>query len=112
MLKIAKTDKRYTGSEHFAYVVDVKTQYVPMIGGNLTTRMNTKASLRYLEFQTVRDWCIQTWGMSCERTIYLDILGAEGRQVNTHWSWHTEFGETKIYLASDKEANWFKLKWI
>ena len=108
-LKIRKTDARFTGNDFFKYVVDVRADgmSVPIIGG-----LQQQIARRVLNFIEVRDWCIQTWGMSCERTIYLDILGAEGRQVNTHWSWHTEFGETKIYLSSDKEANWFKLKWL
>jgi hypothetical protein len=108
-LQIRKTDARFTGNDIFKYVVDVKTDgtAVPIIGG-----FQSRIARRMLDFFEVRNWCIQTWSMSCERSIYLDIIGADGRQVNTHWCWHTEFGETKIYLASDKEANWFKLKWL
>ena len=107
MLKIAKTDRRYTGSDHFAYVVDVKTRYVPAMGGNL----NTRASLRYLEFQVVRDWCISTWGMSCEREHWL-TLKAQEQEPNEHWCWNSENYDAKIYLATDKEVTWFKLRWL
>jgi hypothetical protein len=106
-LKVRKTDARFTGNHVFKYVVDVTNDgNVPMIGG-----LKTRLSNRYNNFIEVRDWCIQTWGMSCERGIYLDLV-TDSPKLNTHWSWHTEFGETKIYLASDKEANWFKLKWL
>lgn len=107
MLKINKTDNRYTGSKHFAYVVDVKTRYVPAIGGNL----NTRASLRYLEFQAVRDWCISTWGMSCEREHWL-VLKDQEQEPNEHWCWNSENHDAKIYLATDKDVIWFKLRWI
>jgi hypothetical protein len=107
MLKIAKTDNRYTGARYFSHVVDVKIKYVPAIGGNL----NTRASLRYLEFQTVRDWCIQTWGMSCERDHWL-VLKDQEQEPNVHWCWSSENYDTKIYLATDKETNWFKLRWL
>jgi len=28
------------------------------------------------------------------------------------WCWHTNFDNFKIYLRTEKEANWFKLKWL
>ena len=107
-LKIRKTDARFTGNAIFKYVVDVTADGSVPIMGSIKHRMAN----RFNNFIEVRDWCIQTWGMSCERGIYLDIVSVDNTKLNTHWSWHTEFGETKIYLASDKEANWFKLKWL
>lgn len=104
-ITVRKTDKRYTGSDVFGYVVDIKNTSFAIIH----TKLNK--SQRITKFQEVRDWCIQTWGMSCEREHYLQML-ADEFDVNTHWCWHTEFYDTKIYLRSDKEANWFKLKWL
>jgi hypothetical protein len=31
---------------------------------------------------------------------------------NDKWCWHTNFDNFKIYLRTEKEANWFKLKWL
>ena len=102
---VKKTDKRYTGSNVFGYVVDIRNTPFPVIH----TKLNK--SQKFSQFHQVRDWCIQTWGMSCEREHYLQLF-ADGLAVNTHWCWHTEFYYTKIYLHSDKEANWLKLKWL
>lgn len=108
-IKIRKTDARFTGSDLFHYVADVTAErYAIPVIGSLPARM-TK---RLTDFNEVRAWCIQTWGMSCERSIYLDIAKTDTSSLNTHWTWHTEFGETKIYMATDKEVNWFKLKWL
>ena len=104
-ITVKKTDKRYTGSDVFGYVVDVRSTPFPVIHNKLNK------SQKVSQFHQVRDWCIQTWGMSCEREHYLQMLNDEF-DVNTHWCWHTEFYDTKIYLRSDKEANWFKLKWL
>jgi hypothetical protein len=104
-LTVNKTDKRYTGSHIFQYVVDVKNHSFPVIHNKFSK------SQKFKQFQEVRDWCIQTWGMSCEREQYLQLQVNEF-DVNTHWCWHTEFHDTKIYLRTDKEANWFKIKWL
>jgi hypothetical protein len=105
-LTIKKTDKRYTGSDTFGYVVDIRNDNAfPVIHSKF------RKSQKIVKFQEVRDWCIQTWGMSCEREHYLQ-LSADEFNTNTHWCWHTEYYDTKIYLRTDKEANWFKLKWL
>jgi hypothetical protein len=105
-LKVRKTDKRFTGSNHFDYVVDIKADTERIMG------MIMKSAIRYKEFHDVRRWCIDTWGMSCERSHYLHMSTALPEDVNARWCWHSEFDETKIYLKSSKEANWFKLKWL
>ena len=108
-IKIRKTDARFTGSELFHYVADVVAERynIPVIGG-----LQVRLSKRLTDFNEVRAWCIQTWGMSCERSSYLEIAKTDASNLNTHWAWHTEFGETKIYMTTDKEVNWFKLKWL
>lgn len=103
---VRKTDKRFTGGHVFGYVVDVKASNERVLG------MIQRSAVRYKEFGDVRNWCSETWGMSCERSHYLSMNTALPDDVNTHWCWHTEFDETKIYLKSSKEANWFKLKWL
>ncbi len=106
-ISIRKTDKRFTGSDVLRYVVDIKVAYsVPMINGT------GRKTIRLKKFQEVRQWCIDTFGMSCERDHYLHLLTSDPDSVNSRWCWHTEFHDTKIYFASEKEANWFKLKWL
>jgi hypothetical protein len=104
-ITVRKTDKRYTGSDVFGYVVDIKNTSFAIIH----TKLNKSQKIK--QFQEVRDWCIQTWGMSCEREHYLQMT-ADDFPTNEHWCWHTEFYDTKIYLCTEKEANWFKLKWL
>ena len=104
-ITVKKTDKRYTGSDIFGYVVDINNSSFPVIYNKFSKGQKLK------KFQDVRNWCIETWGMSCEREHYLHLLTDEVA-VNTHWCWHTEFYDAKIYLRTDKEANWFKLKWL
>jgi len=50
-------------------------------------------------------------GASCERDHWL-FLNETDAQPNDRWCWQTDFGNFKIYLCTEKEANWFKLKWL
>lgn len=102
MIEIRKTDKRHTGSQHFAYVLEVKS--------GPSEKFDRQA--RHVEFNAVREWAWTTYGASCDREHWL-TMGANNRfPVNPHWCWHTEFNELKIYLTTEKEANWAKLRWI
>ena len=105
-IELRKTDKRFTGSDIFTRVVDIKRPRSIGIAIGAPDFRTEKIKV----FQEVRDWCITTWGMSCEREHYL-TLRAKGHPVNPHWCWHTEFSETKIYIATEKDANWFLLRW-
>lgn len=110
-LSIRRTDKRFTGSDQFKFVVDVLLEFTHTVG--LGTNVSNSVRLqRLIDFDELRRWCIQTWDMSCERGFYLDLSISETFQLNEHWCWHTENEEFKIYLKTDKEANWFKLKWL
>jgi hypothetical protein len=110
-IKIRKTDKRFAGHEHMSYVVDVVSDFnhVPIIAGRGTSPRRLD---RLKHFHEVRQWCVETWGMSCEREHYLTILETDPTILNPHWCWHTEFYDVKIYLASEKEVMWFKLRWL
>lgn len=98
MIDIRKTDKRHTGSQYFAFVLEVKSN---------PGKFDRPS--RLAELNEVRQWCWATWGPSCDREHWLSMR--DRFPVNEHWCWHTEFNELKIYLATDKEANWAKLKW-
>ena len=101
MIDIRKTDKRHTGSQYFAYVIEVKSS---------PGKFDRPG--RIAELNEIRQWCWTTWGPSSDREHWLTMKESNRFAVNEHWCWHTEFNELKIYLATDKEANWAKLKWI
>lgn len=110
MIQIKKTDGRHTGSKIFAYFAEVRREY--RVPGMYSFGQIFKSRIELLtEYNVLRSWCVETWGMSCDRTHYLEIEQAEMSGLNTHWCWHTEYNELKIYLKSDKEANWMKLRW-
>jgi hypothetical protein len=110
MIEIKKTDKRHTGSDHFKYCVNVKRN--PKNWASMGIQ-NVYLSRKLLieEYDELRRWCVDTWGMSCDRTHYLELKSHDSQILNSHWAWHTEYNELKIYLVSDKEVNWFKLRW-
>ena len=103
-LTIKKTDKRHTGHYHWQYVVIVER--IP------TTLFGKPSILQKIDnLNTIREWCWTTYGPSCELEFWLAINEA-GANKNEHWCWHTNYDNYKIYLRTDKEANWFKLKWL
>lgn len=96
---IKKTDKRHSGNAIFEYVVDIQS---PGMG---------RRRDRLQQFLLVREWCWTAMGASCERDHWLFLHDTDA-QPNDRWCWHTDFGNFKIYLCTEKEANWFKLKWL
>ena len=62
-------------------------------------------------FAEARRWCEEQWGQSVD----YDIWQKYDDFKNPAWAW--ERGETnnsyrcRIYLASEKEAQWFGLRW-
>lgn len=86
-MKIGKLDKRHKGHETFRYY----TQF------SFST---------YDKFIEVRNWCWQTWGPSSE----LDLL-SHVKTDSIKWAWIHDQYNTRIYLASDREYQWFVLKW-
>jgi len=99
-VKIRKTDKRHTGHGVFLFVAEVEWPGL----GRRTERMQG--------FIELRQWCWETLGMSCEREHWFELYKQNCAVPNERWCWHTDFGNFKIYLRSEKEANWFKLKWL
>jgi len=99
--KIKKLDKRYNGSNMFKFVAIPDRVNQPFM--NYIARRD----LEEKEFVEIRNWCWGQWGPSCELRFY-----ADGRDWNNpQWCWDGEQGNLRIYLQTDKEASWFKLKW-
>ena len=58
---------------------------------------------RMLEFDTVRKWLTQTYGMS--EHIDRDTMH------NPHWSFNIRLGGSIVYLQGDEELSWFKIRY-
>jgi hypothetical protein len=103
-LTIKKTDKRHSGNHEWQYLVVVE-RMANVTFGNMATIQKTA------DLNAIREWCWTTYGPSCELELWLAVPeNTPGK--NTHWCWHTNFNNFKIYLRTDKEANWFKMKWL
>jgi len=85
-MKKRKLDKRHSGYGEYTYYVDFLYK-------------------ENQEFYDMRNWCWDTWGPSCE----LDMI----KNVSTkgEWAWIYDKWRKRILLKSEKEYNWFCLKW-
>lgn len=112
---ISKTDKRYSGSDIFKYVI----QDITGEGFTLFPAPSALSNNRFDKIKTYvqfRNWCWETWGPSCERDYYLYMkhVGKDDININLmnpHWCWYSSGYDKRIYLAGDEEKVWFKLKW-
>jgi hypothetical protein len=84
-VRLKKLDRRYTGGAEFDYCLDF---FGPDKG-------------KY--FCQVRNWFWETFGPSSEMLYYDD-----SDQV---WAWITDTYRTRIYIRSNKELEWYKLRW-
>jgi hypothetical protein len=58
---------------------------------------------RMLEFDTVRRWLSQTYGLA--EQIDRDTIN------NPHWGFEVRLGGSTVYLRGEEELNWFKIKY-
>ena len=93
-MKIKLLDKRMNGYGKFKYGVDFT--------------YNWKGT----RFDHARTWCWENYGASVELDIWEDLPENER---NPLWAWdrgqYNKSFRCMIYLATDKEANWFRLRW-
>lgn len=100
--KVKKTDKRYTGREHFGYFIDLLA-----LGDEY-------------DFHDMREWCWRTWGASKELDEWLKYNHshpswpfAHGDEVkncqNPHWCWVNDEYRRRIMFHSKEEAALFTL---
>lgn len=83
-MKINKLDRRMTGHEHFMFMVKFSATF---------------ANLE--KFFQIRNWCLTTWGPSCELKYYPYY------KISTPvWAWANNEFENRIYFATEKESNW------
>lgn len=93
-MKLKKLDKRMTGFGLFTHVADF-----------------TYGKEDRRKFVEARNWCQEQWGNTCE----IDLWQSFNDLQNPAWSWERgEFNKSyrcRIFLATEKEAQWFSLKW-
>ena len=82
---LQKLDRRFAGGAEFEYCLDF---FGPDKGKH---------------FCQVRNWFWETFGSSSELIFYVD-----SDQV---WAWITDGHRTRIYIKSNKELEWYKLRW-
>ena len=58
---------------------------------------------KMLEFDSVRKWLTQTYGMA--EQIDRDTIH------NPHWGFTIRLGGSVVYLRGDEELSWFKMKY-
>jgi hypothetical protein len=85
-MKLEKLDRRMKGHGDFKYKIAYR---------HMAER---------LKFIEARNWCWEQWGPSSEY-VFWDAT------INPSWCWEINEWETKILLASDKEVQWYILKW-
>lgn len=99
-IKVIKLDARFAGYQQFKYAVESVSNF------------KTGVPLGYLEnIEEVfewRKWCWETFGPSLEREW---ATHGKFRDYEYKWCWFTGPRDCKIYLKSDVELSWFKLRW-
>ncbi len=101
---LKKTDKRHNGNQFWQYIVIIEKAVNINYG-------RQSAIQKANDLNQIREWCWETYGPSCELDFWL-MLDDSAVSKNDKWCWHTNFDNFKIYLRTEKEANWFKLKWL
>lgn len=84
-MKIKKLDKRHNGHEWFQYATEYRHSEVK-------------------EFVDHRAWAWATFGPSCEIAFW-----EKAGKIGDRWAWVSDEWNTRIYLQSDAELNWFKI---
>ncbi len=83
-MKFKKLDRRHTGYNDYKFLVEFRN---------------------YESFYECRNWCWETWGPGCEVE---NVCKLDEKPL---WAWQHSEWHTRIYVATDKEANWYKLRW-
>lgn len=99
-MELIKLDGRMSGFPHFKYAAS-------FVFGESD------------KFIDIREWCIEQWGLSLELDLWKffnDRPLSTENQTNPVWCWERSTNgsryKCKIYLLSDAEMIWFKLKWV
>ena len=86
-MKTHKLDKRHLGFGVYKFAAD----------------FNYKELEKFCE---IRAWCWSQWGSSCEVDTVIKVFPNP-----PVWAWIKDDFRTKIYFQTEKEFQWFTLKW-
>ena len=109
--EIQRLDGRFTYRELFQYTI------------KWPSRMSNGQGP--LHFTRVQKWFTETYGWSAEVRQYAEIrawVATSNRwlkgqllevpaECSEHWSWTNGYDDLRIYVKSDKELNFFQLRW-
>ena len=91
---VVKLDRRHKGTSQFSHYI------MPIWSSQLADK------IKFFEW---RKWCWETWGPGFERDIAIE-LGNSHYEIG-RWAWNTNYDQRRLYFKSEKELNWFVLKW-
>jgi len=92
-VKISKLDGRYNGYGMFKYFVTTESRP----GLHFGYRGWIK-----IDHITLREWCWQQWGASCEWDMYHVMRAHECH--NTDWCWDADNYKLRVLLKDDEHA--------
>jgi hypothetical protein len=97
--KVTTLDRRHSGYPFMKYMLE-PIEWPPSDDSSISG------------FKKLRMWMWDQFGPGCELDfIQLHATGT-GLEAMELWAWRTSAkGHRKIYLKSDAELAWFKLKW-
>ena len=110
--KITKLDRRHGGYNVMKYMIEIDQRSVP-IGVSKDEQMAF--------FKDMRAWMWENYGPGAELgyvAIQMSTSSEEpnrssfGLPTKEHWAWQTDFGHRRLYLKSDKEMTFFRLKFV
>jgi hypothetical protein len=94
---ISKLDRRHKGYQTFSHYIS------PVWSSSLTDK------LRFFEWRT---WCWDTWGPGLEREVVFELGKAIGLGLEPKWAWHLDKYGRRLYFKTEKELNWFNMRWL
>jgi len=108
---IQRLDGRFTYRDLFQYTI------------KFTNRMSNNQGPQ--QFAEAQKWFFDTYGWSAEIRQYAEIrawITTNNRvlkgtaaeipdECNPYWSWTNGYDDLRIYVASDRELNFFQLRW-
>ena len=103
--QVTKLDHRYSHRGSFAYVLEF-------------SKNTWGHSTGVLDFDRARRWMNRTWGWGQDVETRTAIkrckmlnpdVAIQDADINQHWAYSVVYKDYRIYVATDKELNWFML---
>jgi hypothetical protein len=91
---VTRLDRRHKGFRQFSHYI------TPVWSSTLADKV------KFFEW---RSWCWTTWGPGMEREQAIEF-GSDHYAVG-RWAWNVDQYSKRLYIATEKELNWFVLTW-